>query len=266
MAYKEILAETRGRVGIVTLNRPERRNALSPMMGEEVREVVETYNADSGIGAVVLTGADPAFCGGADVGDWKRGLDSPEEAQRERTRLGSEENWVHFWGRSKPIICAVNGPSIGAGLTMTLSADVRIASDRARFSMRFVRMGLIPELASTKLLPLIVGFNRALELMLTGKTIDAQEAERIGLVSRVVPHDQLLEEAVTLAADIAFNPTESLLVIKKLTWAHLAETDIGKVMVSEGTELLAATARPAFGEAVSAFLEKRQPDFHKPPA
>jgi 2-(1,2-epoxy-1,2-dihydrophenyl)acetyl-CoA isomerase len=264
MEYTEILTETRGRVGIITLNRPERRNALSPTMGDEMREAVEAYNADPGIGAVVLTGVDPAFCGGADVGDWKRSLDDSNEADRERARLGREENWVHFWARSKPIICAVNGPSIGAGLTMTLSADVRIASDRARFSMRFVRMGIIPELASTKLLPLIVGFNRALELMLTGKTIDAQEAERIGLVSRVVPHDRLMEEAVALAADVAFNPTESLQAIKKLTWTNLVESDLQKVMTSEGQELLAAALRPAFGEAVNAFLEKRQPDFHKP--
>jgi enoyl-CoA hydratase/carnithine racemase len=258
MTYEEIVAERHDRVGIVTLNRPEKRNALGRQMGSEIHQAIDAFNQDSGVGAIVITGTDPAFCGGADVGDWKRDLDNDT---RESASGGT--NWVDFFSASKPIVCAVNGPSIGAGLTFTLSSDARIASDRARFSMRFVRMGLIPELASTKLLPMIVGFSRALELMLTGKTIDAQEAERIGLVSRVVPHDRLLEEAVGLAADMAFNPTESLLAVKKLTWAHMVEADIHKVMTSEGQELMAAALRPSFREAVSAFLEKRQPDFHK---
>ena len=148
-------------------------------------------------------------------------------------------------------------------MTITLSCDIRIASDRARFSMRFVRMGLVPELASTKLLAHIVGFNQAIELMLTGKTIDAQEADRIGLVNRVVPHDRLMDEALALAAEIAFNPTESLLVIKSLAWTNLGEPDIGEVMAREAKELLAAAQRPAFREAVTAFMEKRRPDFHK---
>jgi len=260
MSYEDILVERRGRVGIVTLNRPEKRNALGGKMGAEIRDAVDAFNQDPGIGAMVITGTDPAFCGGADVGDWKRDLDNDTRESSDGLSRGT--NWVDFFGASKPIVCAVNGPSIGAGLTITLSSDVRIASDRARFSMRFVRIGLIPELASTKLLPLIVGFSRALELMLTGKTIDAQEAERIGLVSRVVPHDRLMEEAVALAGDIAFNPTESLLAIKKLTWASLVETDLHKVMTSEAQELMAAALRPSFREAVNAFLEKRQPDFH----
>jgi enoyl-CoA hydratase/carnithine racemase len=256
MTYEEIVVDRRDRVGIVTLNRPDKRNAL----GRQIHQAIGAFNQDSGIGAVVLTGADPAFCGGADVGDWKRDLDNDT-----RDSASGGTNWVEFFGASKPIVCAVNGPSIGAGLTFTLSCDVRIASDRARFSMRFVRIGLIPELASTKLLPMIVGFNRALELMLTGKTIDAQEAERIGLVSRMVPHDRLMQEAVALAGDIAFNPTDSLFAIKKLTWASLVETDLQKVMTREAEELMAAALRPSFREAVNAFLEKRQPDFHASP-
>jgi len=260
MSYEDILVDRRERVGIVTLHRPEKRNALGAKMGGEIRRAVEAFNANDGIGAIVITGTDPAFCGGADVGDWKRDLDRGSREDSGSPNEGT--NWVDFFGSSKPIVCAVNGPSIGAGLTITLSADVRIASDRARFSMRFVRIGLIPELASTKLLPMIVGFSRALELMLTGKTIDAPEAERIGLVSRVVPHDRLMEEAVSLASDIAFNPTESLLSIKKLTWASLVETDIHKVMTDEANELMAAAMRPSFAEAVNAFLEKRQPNFH----
>jgi enoyl-CoA hydratase len=263
MTYNEILVETHGRVGVIKFNRPERRNALSDSMGDEARDVLQAFNEDRGIGAVVLTGVDPAFCGGADVGDWQRGIQqdlSPEEAGE---HLATRPNWVNVIKAAKPVVCAVNGPAIGAGMTLTLSCDVRVASDRARFSMRFVRMGIVPELASTKLLPLIVGFNRALELMLSGKTIDAAEAERIGLVNRMVPHERLMDEAIEAAAQIAANPTDVLRVIKDLTWQHLGETDLQGIMVNEGKELLAATARPAFREAVSAFMEKRQPDFHK---
>jgi enoyl-CoA hydratase/carnithine racemase len=260
VSFEDILVDRRERVGIITLHRPAHRNALGGKMSVELRDAVEAFNADPGVGAIVITGTDPAFCGGADVGDWKQDLDNDTRKSADGLERGT--NWVDLFSASKPIVCAVNGPSIGAGLSITLSCDVRLASDRARFSMRFVRIGLIPELASTKLLPLIVGFSRALELMLSGRTIDAQEAERIGLVSRVVPHEQLIDEAVALASEFAFNPTESLLGIKKLTWSNLVECDLHKVMASEAEELIAAALRPSFKEAVNAFLEKRQPNFH----
>lgn len=263
MEYEAIRTERQGRVGIITLNRPEKRNAMGAQMGEELRDAIDGYNEDAGIGAIVVTGADPAFCGGADVGDWKQDIDKGTSADDRRRNLRRGPNWVEYMGASKPVVCAVNGASIGAGMTLTLSTDVRIASDRARFSMRFVRMGLIPELASTKLLPALVGFSRAMELMLTGKTIDAAEAERIGLVSRVVPHERLMEEAVGIASEIALSPTESLLAIKRLTWNSLCDTDMRRVMWLEADELVKASQRPAWSEAVNAFLEKRQPDFHK---
>ena len=146
---------------------------------------------------------------------------------------------------------------------MTLPCDVRIASERARLSMRFVRIGVIPELASTHLLAHIVGLGHAMELMLSGKTISGEEAARIGLVNRVVPHDRLMEEALAIAQEIAFNPTESLTAIKKLAWQNLDEGDIMAIQEREQQEFQAAMDRPAFREAVSAFTEKRQPDFHK---
>jgi 2-(1,2-epoxy-1,2-dihydrophenyl)acetyl-CoA isomerase len=170
---------------------------------------------------------------------------------------------VHFVQRSKPIICAINGLSIGVGLTMTLPCDVRIASDQARLSMRFVRIGVLPELASTRLLGQIVGLTQALELMLSGRIIAAEEAVRIGLVNRVVPHDGLMDAALETAAEIAFNPAESLAAIKRLFWRNLTETDLEEVWKREDAEFAAAMERPAFKEAVQAFLEKRQPEFHR---
>ncbi|MFC2041657.1 enoyl-CoA hydratase/isomerase family protein [Chloroflexota bacterium] len=263
MAYETILVETKGRVGIITFNRPDKRNALNDTMTAEMRSQIEAWNSDKAIGAIILTGAGQSFCSGADIGGFKQEIDDSEAGRRAAERRRKQEPWPLFFGRSKPIICAINGPAIGVGLTITLSCDVRIASDRALLSMRFIRVGILPELASTHILPHIVGLGQALELMLSGKNISGEEAARIGLVNRMVSHDKLMEEALAAAGDIAFNPTESLLAIKNLTWQNLDESDIMAIHERERQEFSAAQARPAFKEAVNAFLEKRQPDFHK---
>lgn len=261
MAYEYILIEQRDRVGIITFNKPDRLNVFSDAMFGEVRQAIEIFNDDPGVGAVVLTGSGRAFCAGADIRRWDEAIEARERGEEPRRRR-EDENWIHFIQRSKPIVCAINGLSIGVGLTMTLPCDVRIASDRARLSMRFVRVGVLPELASTRLLGHIVGLTHALELMLSGRIIDAPEAARIGLVNRVVPHDELLDHAVETAAEIAFNPSESLAAIKRMAWANLTETSFEEVLDRENAEFAAAIERPAFKEAVRAFLEKRQPQFH----
>jgi 2-(1,2-epoxy-1,2-dihydrophenyl)acetyl-CoA isomerase len=263
MSYEYILVEQRGRVGVVTFNQPDRLNVFSYDMFGEVRQAIETFNEDSSVGAVLLTGSGRAFCAGADIRGWDREIEAREKGGQRRRPREEEENWVHFIQRSKPVICAINGLSIGVGLTMTLPCDVRIASDQARLSMRFVRVGVLPELASTRILIEIVGLTHALELMLSGRIIGAEEAGRVGLVNRVVPHEQLMEAAMDTAAEIAFNPAESLAAIKRLVWQNLTATDLKEVLERENTEFAAAMERPAFKEAVKAFLEKRQPEFHQ---
>ena len=226
-----------------------------------MHDQIEIWNDDPDIGAIVLTGSGRAFCSGADIGGWNSQIEQRERGEEPvRRRDGS---WVLFAQRSKPIVCAINGPCIGAGLTITLPCDVRIASDQARLSMRFIRVGIFPELASTHLLAHIVGFGHAMELMLTGRIIDAQEADRVGLVNRVVPHGDLMKDAIATAQEIAFNPMESVMGVKKMAWENLDEADILTIQQREGVELTAAVNRPAFREAVRAFLEKRQPDFHR---
>jgi enoyl-CoA hydratase/carnithine racemase len=206
-----------------------------------LQEAIERCNDDSSVGCVVVTGAGRGFCSGADIQGFDRAIEVREEATSEdekyRASVSDEpraENPAIYLPRSKPVIGAVNGASIGVGLTLTLPMDIRIASEAARFSMRFVRMGITPEVASTLYLPQIVGIQNALEMILTGRIIDAVTALRFGLVSRVVPADQLLPEAIALANEIANNPTDAALVAKKMVHRHMVEQDVQDVIKYEG--------------------------------
>jgi len=248
--------EKRGRVGLITLNRPERLNAWSAEMARLVRESIEECNADDGIGAVVITGAGRGFCSGADL---RRDRSADGEAPRQR---GEEEPLPFFLQRSKPLIAAINGPAIGVGLTLTLCCDVRLASEQARLSARFVRIGLTPELGSTYFLPQIVGLGFAAELVLSGRIIDAAEAGRVGLVNRVVPVESLVDEALALGEEIAFNPTQHVAWAKRLLYSNAANDNLRSVLQAEDEIFGQATRTPAFAEAGRAFAEKRDPRFH----
>lgn len=262
--YEFIIFEKRDRVGLITLNRPDRLNAWTYAMNDEILEAIEACNKDAGVGAIVITGAGRGFCAGADVKGFNNAISERESSfdgltPDDRRR---EEHLAAFLRRSKPLIAAVNGPSIGVGMTMTLPMDIRIASDSARFSMRFIRMGIVPEVASTTYLPQIVGLQNALDLILTAKTIDAEEALRIGLVKAVVPGDGLLDEALAYAAEIANNPTEQVVVAKQMVHKHMVQPDIDAVVGEENRNIVRAYKGPAHKEAVTAFLDKRQPKFN----
>jgi 2-(1,2-epoxy-1,2-dihydrophenyl)acetyl-CoA isomerase len=274
--YGQILFETRGRTGIITLNRPDKLNAWTYAMGGEMMDAIERCNGDAGIGAVVVTGAGRGFCAGADIGGFDRAIEQqdvsanqPPAARAEtrgeqadpaaRTRRAS---LAHFLRASKPVIAAINGPSIGVGLTMTLPMDLRVASDQARFSMRFVRMGITPEVASTTYLPQIVGIANALELCLTGRIIDAPTALSMGLVSRVVSQEELLPVALELAEEIAFNPMESVRAAKDMLHRHMVEQDLDGVVKTEGEMIVGMYSTPGHKEAIKSFIEKRAPKFN----
>lgn len=247
--------ERRGRVGLITLNRPERLNAWSPEMARLVRDHIEQCNEDPAVGAVVLTGAGRGFCSGAD-------LRRDRSADGGRRPAAEGEPLTAFMQRSKPLIAAINGPAIGVGFTLTLCCDLRIASEHARVSMRFVRIGLTPELGSTFILPQVTGLGAAAEMILTGRIIDAQEALRIGAVNRVVPQDQLLDTALALADEIAFNPTSHVRWAKGLLYANAANDNLRSVLRSEDEIFGQAARSDAFAEAGRAFAEKRDPNFH----
>jgi 2-(1,2-epoxy-1,2-dihydrophenyl)acetyl-CoA isomerase len=263
-AYEHILYETRGNVALITLNRPERLNAWTQTMENEFIDAVNEAAKDPAIGCVVVTGAGRGFCAGADIGSWDRGLkgEAPRRVSKMLYEGGSPEVPIAL-SRGKPIIAAINGVSVGVGLTMTMACDIRIASTEARFSARFVKVGLTPECGSSRYLPLVAGLPNALFLTLTGRIVDAEEALQRRLVDRLVPPDQLMPEAMKLAEEIAANPHEAVWQAKRLLHMNATENDLRRVTTLECYSIRERQAEPDHREAVQAFVEKRPPVFNQ---
>lgn len=263
-AYQHILYERRGRAALITLNRPEKLNAWTGVMEREFIDAVNRSAADDEIGAVVVTGAGRGFCAGADIGGWSQDLAASNQRRPVSPNIAQEGSpeVPHALTRGKPAIAAINGPSIGIGLTMPLACDIRIASDQATFSARFVRIGLTPECGSTRYLPLVAGLPKALYLAMTGRIIDANEAKERRLVDRVVPHDKLMDEAMGLAEEIAANPSDAVWAAKRMLHENATEQNLRNVVNREVHMIREMRRLPDHAEAVSAFMEKRQPKFH----
>lgn len=256
----EVLVEQRGDVLLLTLNRPDKLNAWHPGMGRTLMAAIEDANADPAIGAIVMTGAGRAFCAGADVSavfDQPRG----EPAGDDPGAGVQAFDWVGLCARSKPLIAAVNGIAIGVGVTQILNFDVIVASDAARFGIGFIKMGLVPELAATRLLTQRMGPGKARLFALSGDVWDASQALAAGLVDQVVPADALLDEALGLAGRIAGNPPPQLLWTKQLLADNVFETDLQLVQERELATVQRCFASPEHAEAIQAFMEKRAPRF-----
>ena len=272
MTYEHILTETRGRVGIIRFNRPDKLNAMNEQMREETLTQIGVWNEDDGIGAIVLTGEGRAFCSGADLGDFqvreKRNRTATAASFRTgpvpvRWTAGGARGITPFLMTSKPTIAAVNGYSVGIGLTFILPFDVRIASTDALFSIRFIRVGLMPELGSTRLLAQLVGLGNATDMCLTGRMVTADEALRMGLVIKVVEPDNLLDAAIEKATEIANNPPQAVMFVKELLRQNPLDPDIDRVSEREGIRDQIARRHPDHAEALAAFMEKREPRFGK---
>src|SRR4051795_13554155 len=237
MSYQTIEYETRGRVALITLNRPDKLNAWTPQMASEQADAINAANDDPDVGAIVMTGAGRGFCAGADMDETFRtrleGTDPGGTTAEGSGGMPADVDWVGLMRASKPLIAAVNGAAVGIGMTMILPFDVIIASDRARFGMLFVKVGLVPELASTHFLVQRVGFGRAGEMALTGRLYDAAEALAMGLADRVVAPEDLLDTALALGEEIAANPAPQLRMIKRLLTANASETDLTAVQQRE---------------------------------
>ena len=266
MAFEQILIEQRGRVAVITLNRPEKLNAWTPQMMVEMRQAMQAAADDRQTGAIVVTGAGRAFCAGADIDAvFRKNSDDRETGTADdQPAMATGTNWVSFVRNlPKPTIAAVNGVAVGIGVTQVLPMDFRLAAEEARFGMFFVKMGLVPELASSALLPQMVGQARALDWCLTGRMIGAAEAKDAGMVSEVVPAAGLLDRAVALGEQLAGQSAFAMTKIRQLVIENTSEKDLDQAMHREGRALNAAYASWEHREAIDAFLGKRPADFGK---
>jgi enoyl-CoA hydratase/carnithine racemase len=265
MVFEQIIYEKGDGVAIITLNRPERMNAFTPQMIREWAQALERARTDPEVRAVIVTGAGRGFCAGADLrGDSAllvAGEGPPSSAER--------RNWlrdgVHAVPRAvalldKPYIAAVNGPAVGAGMDMASMCDIRIASETARFSMAYVRIGIIPGDGGCYFLPRIVGVAKALELIWTGDFIDAQEALRLGYVSQVVPPDELVPSARDFARRLAEGPAVAIQLAKRLVYRGLDATLLEALEEASQAMAIAQSTEDA-REGPLAYVEKRPPKF-----
>jgi enoyl-CoA hydratase/carnithine racemase len=276
MTYEQIVYEVRDRVATVTMNRPERLNAWTPLMGRELYAAFQAAGADPEVRVIVVTGAGRGFCAGADM-DNLRGIQSgrsddlagaapPAGGGRDPRATGAihpalATAYAYPLSVPKPVIAALNGPVAGLGFTHMLYYDVRIASDRARFTTAFARRGLIAEHGSSWMLPRLVGLAQACDLLFSGRVIDAEEALAIGLVNRVVPHERLMPEVYERAAEMAtLCSPRSIAIMKRLIYTHQL-TDLATATAEADAEMLASFPSEDFREGVASFLEKRPPRF-----
>ncbi len=264
MDFKNIKFGWRNHIAVLTLNRPEIRNAISDdRIVDEIVAACRAAQENLDIRVMIVTGEGSAFCAGGNIKDMKnrKGIfsGSPEEI-RENYRKGIQRIPLAFYNLDVPTIAAVNGPAIGAGCDLACMCDIRIASERARFGETFVSVGLIPGDGGSYFLSRAVGFQKALELAFTGRVIDADEAYRIGLVSEVVPHGDLLNRCIEVAREIASKPPKILRMAKRLMYLSQHMTLPEVLEMSAAYQALCHHTEDHH-EAVSAMIEKKKPVF-----
>ncbi len=265
MDFTQILYDVQDKILTITLNRPEKLNAFTNTMKEEIIAALDMADADDGVRAIIFTGAGRAFCAGADLSSGgntfdyaDKGLVDPNAIKRD----GGGELTLRIYETKKPVIGAINGPAVGVGVTMQLPMDIRLASENARFGFVFSRRGVVPEACSSYFLPRVVGISQALEWVYSGRVFPASEALEGGLVKKVLPADDLLPAARALAAEIAENTSQvSVALARHMLWRMLGADhpmEAHKVD-SRGIQMMGKSA-DAY-EGVQSFLEKRPPAF-----
>ena len=255
MSYEFIQTETRGRVALVTLNRAKQLNALNAKLMQELGTALLAFDADEAIGAIVLAGNDKAFAAGADIGamkDWNF-LDVYRDDYITR-------DWEHIRNVRKPVIAAVSGYALGGGCELAMMCDIVIAARSAKFGQPEINLGTFPGAGGTQRLPRAVGKAKAMDLILTARMMDAEEAERAGLVSRIVPDSQLLDEALAIAAKIAAFSTPAVMMAKESV-NRAYETTLAEGVRFERRMFHASFALADQKEGMAAFVEKRKPAF-----
>ena len=258
MSYELILTEARGRVGLVTLNRPKQMNALSPQLMQELAQALYAYDADDGIGAIVITGSDKAFAAGADIAVMK-----DFDFQHAYKTDYITRDWEHIRNIRKPVIAAVAGYALGGGCEVAMMCDIVIAAESARFGQPEINLGTFPGSGGTQRLPRAIGKAKAMDMILTARMMDAQEAERSGLVSRVVPNDRLMAEAMAVAEKIAAYSLPVAIMAKEAV-NRAYESSLAEGVRFERRLFHATFALEDQKEGMAAFVEKRKPTFrHK---
>jgi enoyl-CoA hydratase len=255
MAYEHIIVETRGRVGLITLNRPKALNALNDALMDELGEALARFDADEGIGAIVLTGNEKAFAAGADIGAMKDWSYMDVYRSNYVTR-----NWERLASVRKPVIAAVAGFALGGGCELAMMCDFIIAGDTAKFGQPEIKIGTIPGAGGTQRLPRAVGKAKAMDLVLTGRMMDAAEAERAGLASRIVPAAKLIEEALAAAGQIAGFSLPSVMAAKEAI-NRAYQTPLTEGILFERRTFHSLFATEDQKEGMTAFVEKRKANF-----
>ena len=255
MTYQHILVESRGRVGLITLNRPKALNALNDELMTELGAALLGFDGDEGIGAIVLTGSDKAFAAGADIGAMKDWSYMDVFKSEFITR-----NWETLKRIRKPVIAAVAGYALGGGCELAMMCDVIIAADSARFGQPEIKLGIIPGAGGTQRLPRAVGKAKAMDLALTGRLMEAQEAERAGLVSRVVAADKLLDEAIAAATVVAGFSLPAVMMAKEAV-NRAYEVPLSEGLLFERRLFHSLFATDDQKEGMAAFVAKRAANF-----
>jgi enoyl-CoA hydratase len=253
--YENILVETRGRVGLVTLNRPKALNALNDQLMNELGDALAKFESDESVGAIVITGSDKAFAAGADIGAMKDWGYMDVYKSEYITR-----NWEALKRVRKPVIAAVAGYALGGGCELAMMCDIVIAADTAKFGQPEIKLGVIPGAGGTQRLPRAVGKSKAMDMILTARNMDAQEAERAGLVSRIVPAGKLLDEALAVASTIGeFSLPVVMAAKESINRAYESALAEGVLFERRAFHSLFATEDQK--EGMRAFVEKRKPSF-----
>ena len=260
MDYRSIIHEKERRTAKIILNRPRSLNALNMEMIDELFHAVRRAADDPEVKVLILTGAGRAFCFGADISEFRREYEQAGQGSACNMLLKSQNIIRLLTGMPKPTIAALNGFATGLGLDLALACDLRIAAERAKLGEAFVSMGLVPDGGGTFLLPRLVGLARAAEMIFTGKAIEASEAERIGLINRVVPTQDLIKAAQELADKLAKGPCLAIGLAKEAMWRNLTQ-DFASALNLEAQSQKACLESEDHREAVKAFLEKRDPHF-----
>jgi 2-(1,2-epoxy-1,2-dihydrophenyl)acetyl-CoA isomerase len=261
MSEQTVILERVEGVGVIRLNRPQVYNAVNNQMSVELLEVLRAVREDSSIRAVVLTGAGKAFCSGQDLND-RSAMQKSGETISLGDSVRNRYNPIirELTGMEKPVIAAVNGVAAGAGASLALACDIRFITPETRFIEAFVRIGLVPDSGSSYFLPRLVGLGRALEIAMTGRDVVAEEAVSIGLANRIIPKEQLMEETMAFAKELAEGPTVAIGLIKKAIYRGM-EADLEEVLEMEAQFQEKAGRTLDFLEGVQAFVEKRKPNY-----